>query len=136
MGHEECIFCRILAGELPGEVVMEDEQTVALLDINPWTRGHAIVIPREHVENVYEIADEDLGRVNATGARLARRMRDVLGADGINLLNSTGTAAWQTVFHFHLHVIPRYEGDPLELPVHPRQAEPDELADVAAELRA
>lgn len=136
MSHEECIFCRILDGELPGEVVMEDEQTVALLDINPWTRGHAIVIPRKHVENVYEIADEDLGRVNATGARLARRMRDVLGADGINLLNSTGTAAWQTVFHFHLHVIPRYEGDPLELPVHPGQADPGELADVAEELRA
>lgn len=135
MSHEKCIFCQILAGELPAEVVMEDEHTVALMDINPWTRGHAVVIPREHAENVYEISDEELGRVNATGARLARRMRDVLGADGINLLNSTGSAAWQTIFHFHLHVIPRYEDDPLQLPVRPRQAEQDELAEVAAQLR-
>jgi histidine triad (HIT) family protein len=132
---EDCVFCSILAGDLPGEIAMEDEHTVALMDINPWTRGHAIVIPRQHVPNLYEIDDEQFARVGATARRLAVRMRDALGADGINLLNSTDPAAWQTVFHFHMHVIPRYDDDPLELPTQPGQASPEELAEVAAELR-
>ncbi len=132
---DPCVFCQILAGELPGEIAMDDEHTVALMDINPWTRGHAVVVPRTHVTNLYEIEDDDLARVNATAARLARRMRDVLGCDGVNLLNSTNPAAWQTIFHFHLHVIPRYEDDPLELPTRPTRAEPEELAQVASDLR-
>lgn len=135
MAQDDCVFCSILAGDLPGEVVMEDEHTVALMDVNPWTRGHAIVIPRKHVANLYEIDDEELGRVHATAKRLAIRARDALGADGINILNSTNPAAWQTIFHLHVHVIPRYEGDPLELPTRPQQASPEELAEVAAEIR-
>jgi histidine triad (HIT) family protein len=132
---ENCIFCSILAGDMPGEVVQEDEHTVAFMDIAPWTRGHAVVVPRRHVANLYEIEDDELARVNAAGRRLALKMRDKLGADGVNLLNSTGSAAWQTVFHFHLHVIPRYEGDPLELPTQPAKADPEEMARVAAEIR-
>lgn len=132
---ENCIFCSVLAGEMPGEVVQEDEHTVAFMDIAPWTRGHAVVVPRRHVADLYEIEDEELARVNAAGRRLALRMRDKLGVDGVNLLNSTGSAAWQTVFHFHLHVIPRYDGDPLELPTQPEKADPEEMARVAAEIR-
>ena len=132
---ENCIFCSVLAGEMPAEVVQEEEHTVAFMDIAPWTRGHAVVIPRRHVANLYEIEDDELARVNAAGRRLALRMRDNLGVDGVNLLNSTGSAAWQTVFHFHLHVIPRYDGDPLELPTQPEKADPEEMARVAAEIR-
>ena len=132
---DDCIFCSILAGDMPGEVVQEDEHTVAFMDIQPWTRGHAVVIPRRHVKNLYEIEDDELARVNTAGRRLALRMRDNLGADGINLLNSTEPAAWQTIFHFHLHVIPRYENDPLELPTQPGKVEPEEMARVAAEIR-
>jgi len=132
---EDCIFCSILAGDMPGEVVQEDEHTVAFMDIQPWTRGHAVVIPRRHVKNLYEIEDKELARVNAAGRRLAVKMRDNLGADGINLLNSTEPAAWQTIFHFHLHVIPRYEDDPLQLPTQPGKVEPEEMARVAAEIR-
>ncbi|MGI8438636.1 MAG: HIT family protein [Thermoleophilaceae bacterium] len=132
---ENCIFCSILAGDMPGEVVDEDEHTVAYMDIAPWTRGHAVVVPRRHVANLYEIEDDELARVSAAGRRLALKMRDKLGADGVNLLNSTGSAAWQTVFHFHLHVIPRYEGDPLELPTQPAKVDPEEMARVAAEIR-
>jgi histidine triad (HIT) family protein len=133
---EDCIFCKILAGELPAQTVQEDDHTVAFLDINPWTRGHAVVIPRRHARDLLEIGDEDLAHVAAAARRLARRMQDTLGCAGVNLLNSCGQAAWQTIFHFHMHVIPRYEGDPLELPTRPTQADPDELAAVAAELRA
>jgi histidine triad (HIT) family protein len=132
---EDCIFCKIVAGELPSEIVQEDEHTVAFMDINPWTRGHALVIPRNHSPNLYEVAEDDLGHTSSAAKQLAVRMRERLGCDGVNLLNASEPAAWQTVFHFHMHVIPRYDDDPLQLPVRPRQAEQAELAEVAAELR-
>ncbi len=132
---EDCIFCKILAGELPAEVVQEDEHTVAFMDINPWTRGHAVVIPRRHSRNLYEIPEEDLERTIVASKQLALRMRDRLGCDGVNLLNSCEPAAWQTIFHLHVHVIPRYEDDPLQLPTRPQRADPEELAEVAAEIR-
>ncbi len=132
---DDCIFCKILAGELPAEIVQEDEHTIAFMDLNPWTRGHALVIPRRHARNLYETEDSDLEHAIVAAKRLALRMRDRLECDGINLLNACEPAAWQTVFHTHIHVIPRYDDDPLRLPVHPHQAEQDELARVAAELR-
>ena len=135
MTEEDCIFCKIVAGELPAERVDEDEHTIAFMDINPWTRGHSLVIPRNHLRNLYEVGAEDLSHTVAATKRLAERMRDRLGCDGINLLNSCEPAAWQTVFHLHVHVIPRYENDPLRLPGQPLTPEEGELAQVAAELR-
>jgi histidine triad (HIT) family protein len=132
---EDCIFCKIVAGELPAEKVAEDEHTIAFMDLNPWTRGHALVIPRNHSRNLYDVDPEDLRHAVVAAKRLAERMRDRLGCDGVNLLNSCEPAAWQTVFHLHLHVIPRYEGDPLRLPGQPQRPEEGELARVAAELR-
>ena len=132
---EDCIFCKIVAGELPSEVVHEDEHTIAFMDSNPWTRSHALVIPRRHSRNLYDVDDDDLARVAAAAKRLARRMRDALGCDGVNLLNSCEAAAWQTVFHTHLHVIPRYDDDPLRLPGQPRAPDEGELSRVAQELR-
>ena len=132
---DDCIFCKIVAGELPAERVQEDEHTVAFMDLNPWTRGHALVIPRRHSKNLYEVQDEDLRNTASAAKGLAERMRDRLHCDGVNLLNACEPAAWQTVFHFHIHVIPRYVDDPLRLPVHPEQASREELGAVAAELR-
>ena len=120
---------------MPGEVVFEDEHTVAFMDIFPWTRGHAVVVPRNHTKNLYEIPEEELARTMSSAKQLAQQMRDRLGCDGVNLINSCEPAAWQTIFHFHVHVIPRYENDPLELPTRPQRAEPEELAEVAAEIR-
>ncbi len=131
---DDCIFCKIAAGEAPAEIVQEDEHTLAFMDLNPWTRGHALVIPRRHSRNLYEIEDEDLDRTMEGAKRLALRARDALGCDGVNLINSCEPAAWQTVFHFHVHVIPRYEGDPLRLPGKPMDVGEGELAEVAAEL--
>ena len=136
MRDPNCIFCKILDAELPAVIVQEDEHTVAFMDINPWTRGHAVVIPREHSRNLYEVSENDLARTASAAKRLAERVRDRLGADGVNLLNSCEAAAWQTIFHFHIHVIPRYDDDPLELPTRPERADDDELAKVAEELRA
>jgi histidine triad (HIT) family protein len=134
MAASECVFCKILAGELPATIVDEDERTVAFMDIAPATRGHALVIPRTHSQNLLTVAPEDLAAVAATAQRLARRMTERLRADGVNLLNSCGAAAWQTVFHFHVHVIPRYEHDPLRLPWIPTAGDPAQIAGAAQEL--
>jgi histidine triad (HIT) family protein len=132
---DDCIFCKILAGELPAEIVQEDEHTIAFMDINPWTRGHALVIPRNHSTDLLEIEDDDLRHTAVAAKRLAERVKERLGADGMNLLNACGAAAWQSVFHFHIHVIPRYEDDPLRLPGHPQDVTREDLAGVAEEIR-
>jgi histidine triad (HIT) family protein len=131
----DCIFCKIVAGELPGTRVDEDERTITLMDINPATRGHALVIPREHSRDLRDVPDEDLRACAEAARRLAARIPDRLGAAGVNLLNSCGSAAWQTVFHFHVHVIPRYDGDPLRLPWVPGPGDEDEIAEAAEALR-
>jgi histidine triad (HIT) family protein len=136
MAHEDCIFCKVLAGEIPGERVYEDDHAVAVMDINPWTRGHAVVFPRKHAADLFEIEEDELEHVAVAAKRLATKMRATLGCDGVNLLQSNGRAAWQTIFHLHVHVIPRYDGDPLQLPTRPQPATPDELAEVAGEIRA
>ena len=130
----DCIFCKIVAGELPAAVVASDERALAFLDINPATRGHTLVIPRAHAGDIHEIDSEDLAAAIALAQRIAGRVRERLGADGVNLLHSSGSAAWQTVFHFHIHVIPRYLGDPLRLPWVPQPGEASEIAAAAAAL--
>ncbi|MEN3281924.1 MAG: histidine triad family protein [Solirubrobacteraceae bacterium] len=132
----DCLFCKIVAGELPATVVGEGERTLSFMDINPATRGHALVVPREHSADLLEIGQEDLAAVAAAAKRLAARAKEALGADGVNLINSCGAAAWQTVFHFHVHVIPRYRDDPLKLPWVPAQGDADEIAAAGAALRA
>ena len=134
-GEADCIFCAIASGDAPAEIVDSDEYTVAFMDINPATRGHALVIPRTHSADLMEIDDEDLERTNLAARRLARRMDETLAPAGFNVINACRPAAWQTVFHFHLHVIPRYEDDPLRLPWIPRAADMDAIARVAAEIR-
>jgi histidine triad (HIT) family protein len=132
---EDCLFCGIVAGDVPAQIVDSDEHTVAFMDINPATRGHALVVPRRHSTDLMDVPEEDLERAMAAARRLARRMEEALEPDGFNLLNSCRPAAWQTVFHYHLHVIPRYEDDPLKLPWIPRGAEADEIAAVAERIR-
>lgn len=131
----DCIFCKIVAGELPATIIDEDERTIAFMDINPATRGHALVIPREHARNLLDVDDADLAATAAAAKRLASRISDRLDAAGVNLLNSCGSAAWQTVFHFHIHVIPRYDNDPLQLPWRPAPGDADEIAATAEQLR-
>lgn len=132
---ENCIFCAIAERSASAEVVEADSHTIAFLDINPATRGHTLVIPRGHAADLHDIDDEDLNRVMAMAKKIAGRMPEALGADGVNLLNSCGTAAWQTVFHFHVHVIPRYRGDPLKLPWIPAPPDDLDLAAIAEQLR-
>jgi len=132
---DDCLFCGIVAGSIPSETIDSDERTVAFMDINPATAGHALVVPRAHSADLLEIGAEDLSATTLAAQRLAKRMKEVLATDGVNLINACGAAAWQTVFHFHIHVVPRYEDDPLKLPWIPEAGEPDEIAAMAAKLR-
>src|ERR671919_1739159 len=134
MRDPDCLFCKIAAGEIPATRVREDERTIAFMDINPATRGHLLVIPREHATDLLEIGAEDLAACSAAAQELAGSLTEKLGADGVNVLNSCGRAAWQTVFHFHLHVIPRYANDPLRLPWVPGPGDRDEIAAAARDL--
>jgi histidine triad (HIT) family protein len=135
MADPDCLFCGIVDGSIPSQTIDSDERTVAFMDINPATPGHALVVPRAHSADLLEIGPEDLSATMLASRRLARRMKEVLEADGINLINACGAVAWQTVFHFHIHVVPRYEDDPLKLPWIPEPGDSDEIAAVAAKLR-
>lgn len=133
--HADCIFCAIAERTGPAEVIAADERAMAFLDISPATRGHTLVIPRKHAKDLLEIDADDLAHVAKMAKSVALRMPDALGCEGVNLLNSCGPVAWQTVFHFHMHVIPRYADDPLKLPWIPGEPQFDGLAAVAELLR-
>ena len=132
---DDCLFCGIVAGDVPAQIVDSDENTVAFMDISPATRGHVLVIPRNHAENVLDVSEEDMRNTYAAAQRLVHRIDDVLEPDGFNVLNSCKPAAWQTVFHFHVHVVPRFEDDPLELPWVPSPGDADEIARTAVEIK-
>lgn len=133
-----CLFCKILAGEIPSTVIAETERAIAFMDINPATRGHTLVIPREHSRDLLEIAPEDLAACAELAQEIAGRAKDRLGADGVNIINCCGSAAWQTVFHTHLHVVPRYadqpERDSLRLPWTPTPGDMDDIKAAGKEL--
>ena len=130
-----CIFCAIVAGEAPAHVVREDDATVAFLDINPATRGHTLVVPRRHVVDLWDADEADAVAVMAAAWAVARQVRDTLGAAGCNVVIATGVAAWQTVFHLHVHVVPRYDSEELVRPWIPRPADPEDLATTAELVR-
>lgn len=132
----DCLFCGIVEGSVPSQSVDSDERTVSFMDIAPATPGHALVVPRRHSANLLEIEPEDLEATVLAAQRLAKRATERLGADGVNVLNSCGEAAWQTVFHFHIHVVPRYRNDPLELPWVPTEGDPEAIAAAAGKLRS
>jgi histidine triad (HIT) family protein len=130
----ECVFCDIAAGEAPAQIVDEDAETIAFMDINPGARGHALVVPRRHYENLLEIEPDALAATMAAARRLAERIKERLGADGVVLWNSCGATAGQVVMHFHVHVIPTYGETDLSLPTG-SPADKSEVAGVAATIR-
>jgi histidine triad (HIT) family protein len=137
-GHmADCLFCRIVAGELPSARIHEDDRVIAIMDIFPATRGHALVIPRAHAVDVRDVEADDLAAAARVAQVVAGRAYERLGADGVTIMQSNGAAAWQTVFHYHVHVIPRYEDDPLVLPWTPggQPAAADQLDAVAEAYR-
>lgn len=110
MRDENCIFCKIIAGEIPSRTIYEDDDFKVILDASPASKGHALILPKEHCGNIYEISEELLAKAAVLGKKLATRMSEALDCDGMNLLQNNGEVAGQTVFHFHMHLIPRYQG--------------------------
>ena len=115
----DCIFCKIAAGVIPSATVYEDADFRAILDIAPAHKGHVIILPKEHADNLFSLSDETAAKLLPVAKKVASAVKSVTGCDGINLLQNNGTAAGQSVFHLHVHVVPRFEGDGI-LPVWPQ----------------
>lgn len=111
MKDENCIFCKIAAGDIPSKTIYEDEQFRVIMDISPATKGHALILPKEHYANLYEIPEEVAADAMKLAKKLAKKMTDALECDGFNVVQNNGEVAGQTVFHFHMHLIPRYKND-------------------------
>lgn len=134
MKNDNCIFCKIANGEIPSRTLYEDERYRVILDMGPATRGHALVLPKEHFENLYEIPDEWAAGALAAAKKVAGLMKDKLGTDGLNLVQNNGTAAGQTVMHFHMHIIPRYKNDNANILWKPTSPSAGELDDVLRQI--
>ncbi|MBR2401615.1 MAG: HIT family protein [Lachnospiraceae bacterium] len=112
---ENCIFCKIINGEIPSTTIFEDENVKVILDIAPAAKGHAVLLLKEHVANVFELNSELAGKVFSVVPRVAAAIKEELGCDGLNLLQNNGVAAGQTVFHLHIHFIPRWDNDTIQI---------------------
>lgn len=108
---ENCIFCKIANGEIPSATLYEDEDFRVILDLGPASKGHALILPKSHAANIYELQDETAGKAMILAKKMATKLRDGLNCDGFNIVQNNGEIAGQTVFHFHMHLIPRYKGD-------------------------
>ena len=109
MKKDDCIFCKIGAGEIPSRKIYEDSDLIAIMDLNPTSKGHSLIIPKEHCTNIYDIDEDIAAKVMKTAKKLATKMTVALNCDGFNLLQNNGETAGQTMFHFHMHLIPRYK---------------------------
>jgi histidine triad (HIT) family protein len=132
----DCIFCRIVEGEIPSHKVYEDAETLAFLDISPGSRGHTLVIPKQHTEDLFSAPADLLCAIIETTQKVANMLQQTLQPDGMNVLQNNGAAAGQSVFHYHVHLIPRWSGDKAVGLWNPGQADHAELGQLAAELRA
>ena len=108
---ENCIFCKIANGEIPSATLFEDEEFRVILDLGPASKGHALILPKTHAANIYEISDEMAAKAMVLAKKMASKLTEVLNCDGFNIVQNNGEAAGQTVFHFHMHLIPRYKND-------------------------
>ena len=130
----DCIFCKIIAGEIPSATIYENDEFKVILDRFPSGEGHALILPKNHVPNVFEIDPAQAGRAYALAAKLARAMKEVLGFTDMNILQNNGPIAGQTVFHFHIHLIPRYENDGQTINWKKTSPTAEELAAVKEEI--
>ena len=131
MKDKDCLFCKIASGELPSATLYEDEDFRVILDLGPASKGHALILPKEHFKDVCELDEKTAAKVLPLGAKIGAAMKKSLGCTGFNLVQNNGTSAGQTVFHFHMHIIPRYENGPAMVDWTPGKAEPEELAATA-----
>lgn len=135
MQDHGCIFCKIADGQIPSSTVYEDEMFRVILDLGPASRGHALILPKEHYADILELDEAVAARALPLAARVGKAMIQALGCAGFNVVQNNGEAAGQTVKHFHMHIIPRYEGGPSIVTWEPREAAPEELKETADRIK-
>ena len=135
MKKDDCIFCKIANGAIPSATVYEDEAFRVILDIAPAAKGHALILPKEHYDNLWELGEEESLKVMSIAAKVSAAQKKALGCDGVNILQNNGVAAGQTVFHFHMHLIPRYDNDNVMIPWNTLSYEDGEAAKVCEQIK-
>ena len=136
MTKDDCIFCKLANGVFPTNSIYEDEKFNVILDVSPANRGHALILPKQHFDNIFEIDDETASKIMPLAKKIATAVKKVTECDGVNVQQNNGTAAGQSVFHLHVHIIPRFDDDKFKLVWDPKSFSDEELAATAEELRA
>lgn len=134
MRDADCIFCKIANGEIPSKTLYEDDNYRVILDMGPATKGHALILPKDHYANLYELPDETAGEIMKLAKKMAIQMTRRLGCEGFNLVQNNGDLAGQTIFHFHMHLIPRYQADRQKIGWKPQEASQEELEAVKNQI--
>ena len=135
MSNQDCIFCKIANGEIPSSTVYENSDFKVILDVAPAAKGHCLIIPKEHFQNIFDIDADTAAKLFSLATEVARALKQELQCDGLNIVQNNGAAAGQTVNHFHLHLIPRFEGDDVSIGWVPKQSDGQELLELAKALR-
>lgn len=136
MKEENCIFCKIANGEIPSETLFEDEMFRVILDLGPASKGHALILPKQHYKDLCELGEKEASGVFLLAARMGKAMKKSLGCSGFNVVQNNGIEAGQTVFHFHVHLIPRYEGGPVMVSWTPGETSPKDLTQTGVAIRS
>lgn len=134
MNKEDCIFCKLANGDIPVDALYEDDTVKAIFDVNPASRGHVLIIPKKHVANIYELDEALAGHIFTVAVKLAKAMDKTLNYDGLNIVQNNGEIAGQTVFHFHMHLIPRYEGDTVNVKWEPGQVTAGDIEELKSTI--
>ncbi len=135
MRKEDCVFCKIVNGDIPSNTIYENSEFKVIMDISPATRGHVLILPKEHYKDIYDIDAETAGKLFQLAAVVARALKEVLNCDGLNILQNNGVIAGQTVFHFHMHLIPRYEGDDVTVKWEEHSMDAEEMDQLRKDIR-
>ena len=134
MKNDNCIFCKLANGEIPTATLYEDEDFRVILDANPASRGHALILPKEHYANLYELDDETASKALVLAKKMITKLTPILGCDGYNIVQNNGEAAGQTVFHFHMHLIPRSKGDSVGLGWNMNELKDEDKEDILSKI--
>ena len=135
MKKEDCVFCKIVSGDIPSNTIYENSEFKVIMDISPATKGHVLVLPKEHFKDIYDIDAETAGKLFQLAAVVARALKEVLHCDGLNIIQNNGEIAGQTVFHFHMHLIPRYEGDDVTVKWKEHSMDAEEMDQLRKDIR-
>lgn len=133
---DDCIFCKIAGGVIPANALYEDDDFKVIFDLGPASKGHVLILPKEHFDNVFEMTDEYAAKVFVLAKKVATAIKKTFKCDGVNILQNNGSVAGQTVFHFHMHIIPRYEGDGVNVGWNPGSISPEQIAEYVEQVRA